>query len=207
MENTTVTKFEQSTAVQNYAITCQSIGWDVTPEESVWWAKVAFAGITDFLNIVKHKDSPKVVLIQDLKGNRIAYAAVQWIPAEEENEAATGNWTYFWSFDCDSIPEDAVIYTVDQQNVQTIIRDRGYDLCKMTMHDLTYISQLAVYTFSAIKDALDQQDVQEGDSWTVELEGYFEASVEVHDGVKEFSFLPKGEMKTLIKDDAGSENK
>lgn len=205
MENTTVTKFEQSTAVQNYAITCQSIGWDVTPEESVWWAKVAIAGITDFLNIVKHKDSPKVVLIQDLKGNRIAYAAVQWIPAEEENEAATGNWTYFWSFDCDSIPEGAEVSTLDQEKVQQVISNRAYDMCKMSIATPSYISQLTIFLFNIIRDTLDQQAVEEGHTWVLELDGYFEAAVEVVNGEKQFSILPKGEMKTLIKDDAGNE--
>lgn len=205
MENTTVTKFEQSTAVQNYAITCQSIGWDVTPEESVWWAKVTFAGITDFLNIVKHKDSPKVVLIQDLKGNRIAYAAVQWIPAEEENEAATGNWTYFWSFDCDSIPEGAEVSTLDQEKVQQVISNRAYDMCKMSIATPSYISQLTIFLFNIIRDTLDQQAVEEGHTWVLELDGYFEAAVEVVNGEKQFSILPKGEMKTLIKDDAGNE--
>ena len=205
MENTTVTKFEQSTAVQNYAITCKSIGWDVTPEESVWWAKVSFAGITDFLNIVKHKDSPKVVLIQDLKGNRIAYAAVQWIPAEEENEAATGNWTYFWSFDCDSIPEGAEVSTLDQEKVQQVISNRAYDMCKMSIATPSYISQLTIFLFNIIRDTLDQQAVEEGHTWVLELDGYFEAAVEVVNGEKQFSILPKGEMKTLIKDDAGNE--
>lgn len=201
----TITPLKESMIPQNLSTQFATIKWDLSPDDCIWFAKTAVAGITDCLNMFKNKQTPVVVLVQDLKGNRIVYACVQYIPADDASEVSEGNWAYFWSFDCDSIPEDAVIYTVDQQNVQTIIRDRGYDLCKMTMHDLTYISQLAVYTFSAIKDALDQQDVQEGDSWTVELEGYFEASVEVHNGVKEFSFLPKGEMKTLIKDDAGSE--
>ena len=191
--------------MQNYAITCQSIGWDVTPEESVWWAKVTFAGITDFLNIVKHKDSPKVVLIQDLKGNRIAYAAVQWIPAEEENEAATGNWTYFWSFDCDSIPEGAEVSTLDQEKVQQVISNRAYDMCKMSIATPSYISQLTIFLFNIIRDTLDQQAVEEGHTWVLLIYGFFIVAVEVVNGEKQFSILPKGEMKTLIKDDAGNE--
>lgn len=199
------TQLKESTIPQSLSAKFASIKWDLSPEDCIWFIKTAVAGITDCLNMFKNKQAPTAVLVQDLKGNKIIYACVQFIPADDASETSDGNWTYFWSYDCDSIPEDAIVYTVDQQNVQTIIRDRGYDLCKMTMHDLTFISQLAVYSFDLIKDALDQQDVQEGDSWTVELEGFFEASVEVHDGVKEFSFMPKGEMKTLIKDDAGSE--
>ena len=204
-EITMATSLRESTIPQNLSAKFASINWDLNPEDCIWYCKTAVAGITDCLNIFKTKSAPTVVLVQDLKGNKIIYACVQFIPADDASETSDGNWTYYWSFDCDSIPENANIYTIDQTNVQTIIRDRGYDLCKLTMHDLTYISQLSVYTFGLIKDTLDQQDVQEGESWTVELEGYFEASVEVKNGVKEFSFLPKGEMKTLIKDDAGSE--
>ena len=200
-----VTQVKESTLLQSLSAKFATIKWALNEQDCMWWLKTVVSGITDCLNMFKNKQQPVVVLVQDLKGNRIIYACVQFVPADDASEASEGNWTYYWSYDCDSIPEDAVVYTIDQTNVQQIIKDRGYDLCKMIFNDLTYISQLAVYTFDLIKDTLDQQDVQEGDSWTLELEGYFEASVEVHDGVKEFSFMPKGEMKTLIKDDAGSE--
>lgn len=205
MENVTVSKFEQSTAAQNYSLTCQSIGWDVTTEEATWFAKILMAGITDFLNIVKHKDSPKAVLVQDLKGNRLAFACVQWIPAEEENESATGNWTYFWSFNCDDIPENAEVYTLDQERVQEVITKRSYEMCKMSFGTPSFISQLAVFLMNILRDTLDQQAVEEGHTWVIELDGFFEAAVEVINGEKQYSILPKGEMKTLIKDDAGNE--
>lgn len=201
----TVTKFQNSTALQNFSIVGQSIGWELTPEDGIWWAKVMFAGITDFLNIVKHKSSPKVCVIQDLKGNRLAFACVEWINAEEENEAATGNWTYYWSFDCNEIPESAEVYTIDQEKVQSVISNRAYDLVKMVIISPSFISQLCVFMINVIKDTLDQQAVEEGHCWTLELDGYFEASVEVVNGEKQFSILPKGEMKTLIKDDSANE--
>ena len=59
--------------------------------------------------------------------------------------------------------------------------------------------------FNIIKDTRDQQAVEEGHTWVLELDGYFEAAVEVVNGEKEFSILPKGEMKTLIKSDAANE--
>lgn len=204
-ENVKVTKFNESTVPQNFSLLAKSNGWDINTEETEWWAKVVFSGITDFLNLVKAKDTPKAVLIQDLKGNRIVVATVQWIPAEDENETATGNWTYFWSFDCDNIAEGTTVYTLDQESVQSVISKRGYDMCKMSFATTSVISQLAVYLFNLIKDTLDQQAVEENSTWVLELDGYFEASVEVVNGNKEFAILPAGEMKTLIKDDAGNE--
>lgn len=200
-----VTKLEHSTVPQNYSTLCASIGWELTPDDTLFWFKSAFAGITDALNILKNKTNPVAILIQDLKGNKVVYACVQYIPSEDASEASAGNWTYFWSWDCDDIAEDTVIYTIDQEQIQKIISNRAYDLYKISMTSLSFVSQLTVYMFNVLYDALDQQAVEEGGSWTIELDGFFEASVEVVEGKKEFSLLPKGEMKTLIKDDAGSE--
>lgn len=203
------TQLKESTIPQNLSVQFGSIGWDVVPDDSIWLVRTLITGITDALNMFKNKSNPVVILVQDLKGNRVVYACVQFIPADSEDETSEGNWSYYWSYDCenDDIPENATVYTIDQQSVQKIIADRAYNLCKMTFPDMTYISQLAVYVFRCIKDTLDQQDVHEGESWTVEQEGVFEASVEVKKGVKEFSLLPKGELKMLIKDDAAIESK
>lgn len=203
MEN--ITKIEQSTIPQNYGTMCGTIGWDVTPDDSIWFMKTLMAGVTDCLNTLKNKSVPVVVMIQDLKGNKIIFACAQYIQADDDTEAAAGNWTYFWSWNMEDIPEGATMYTIDQTQIQEVILKRGYDLCKMTMPALSYISTLSVYMFNIIRDTLDQQAVEEGGTWTVELDGYFESSVEVQNGEKIFSFLPKGEMKMLIKDDAGNE--
>jgi hypothetical protein len=101
----------------------------------------------------------------------------------------------------DDIPENATIYTCDQSQIQEVISRRGWDMVRMSFSSLSNISTLAVYIFNIIHDSLDQQDVAEGDSYTIELDGFFDATVEVANGVKSFAFLPKGEMKMLIKSD------
>lgn len=201
-----VTKLEQSTIPQNYSTLCASIGWELTPDDTLFWFKSAFAGITDALNILKNKTTPVAILIQDLKGNKIACACVQYDLSEDAGDSPAGTWTCTWSWDSDDITEDTVIYTIDQEQIQKIISNRAYELYKISMTSLSFVSQLTVYMFNVIHDALDQQAVEEGESWTIELDGFFDATVEVVDGKKEFSLLPKGEMKTLIKDDANNEN-
>ena len=200
-----VTKIEQSDVVSNFVQLGDSVGWNLTHDECVVWMKVAVAGITDAVNQFKSKEYPVVVLVQDLKGNKIIFACSQYIKADDEDETAQGSWTYFWSYDMADIPEDAKIYTLDQDFVQQIIAKRGHDMVNMVMTNLPFVAQLCVYMFNLIKDALDQKAVEDGSSLTFRLDGYFEASVEVNNGVKKFSFMPMGEMKMLIKDDAASE--
>lgn len=201
----TVTKLEQSNALANFITLGKSIGWDMSLEDCLVWMKVATAGITDALNTFKSKDVPVVVLVQDLKGNRIIFACVQYIKADDDSESAQGSWTYFWSFNMDDIPENATIYTLDQEFIQKVIATRGHEMVNMVMTNLPFVAQLTVYMFNILRDTLDQQVVEEGDTKTLELDGYFDMSVELKKGVKVFSFLPKGEMKMLIKDDAVSE--
>ena len=105
----------------------------------------------------------------------------------------------------DDIPEGAQEYTIDQEFVQRTIATRGHEMVNMVMTNLPFVAQLTVYMFNIIKDTLDQKAVEEGQTITLELDGYFEASVEVVNKEKKFSFLPKGEMKQLIKDDSVSE--
>ena len=196
-----VLTLDQTPIPQNYRTICETIGWEVTPEDCIHWAKTIVAGVSDALGQHKDKNAPVVIVIQDLKGNKIIYACVKYIKAEDD-EAAEGNWTYYWSWDVSSIPEDAIIHTLDQDKVREIVSRRGHDICRITLTDMTFVSQLSIFFFNLLHDYLDHQAVEEAQTFTVELEGYFEASVEVINGKKNYSFLPKGEMKTLIKDDS-----
>ena len=203
---TTTTNVKESNVLQNFALLCGSnAGWALTQEDSEWYFKTAVAGITDAVNILKNKSVPVAVMIQDLKGNKIIFACVEWVEADDSDEAATGNWTYFWSWDMADLPENATVYTIDQKQVLEIILNRGYNLCNMAVPSLSNLAQLAVYMFNLLHDTLDQEAVEEGHEWVLDFEGYFEAAVQVEAGKKTYSFTPKGEMKMLIKDDTAGE--
>ena len=199
------TKLEQSTALQTMSTVCKTIGWDVSIKDALWWYKVSVSGITDCLNTLKNKSVPVAVLVQDLKGNKIIAAYVQYVPAEDNSDSAAGSWVYAWTWDMNDIPEDTTVYTVDQQQIQDMIIERGYNMCNLTMATRSFVSQLCVYAFNILHDTLDQQAVAENETWEIELDGYFVASVTVESGQKVYSFVPKGEMKMLIKDDSVSE--
>lgn len=204
METTTI-KVQETNLYNNFSAVCKAANFEMDQIMSDCWVKVAVAGITDALNIMKNKQSPVAIIVQDLKGNKIIAAVVEWIAADDATEAALGNWSYYWTWDVDSIPADAVTYTTDQAQIIKIILDRGYNMYAMVCPNTSYLSQLVVYLFNLIKDMLDQEAVEEGHEWVAELDGYFEASVIVEGGVKTFAFMPKGEMKMLIKDDTAAE--
>ena len=176
------------------------LNWDLSLSECEMIAKTMFNGITDYLNITKNKDTPIVVLIQDTKGEKIAFACVEY-DKSEDNEASDGSWTYFWSYNMSDIPEGATVYVIDQEPVQRVIAKRGHNMCYMVVGVLNFLSTLCCITFSIVHDTLDQQDVAEGDEYTIELPGFFEASVSIENGEKAFSITPKEEMKVLIKSD------
>lgn len=179
------------------------IGWDMTPTEADSLAKITFNGITDYLALSKNKAVPQAVVIQDIKGNNICFACVQYVPSEDGD--ADGSWEYFWSYDLEDIPENATVYTIDNESVLKVIAKRGHNMCRMVVGVLNYISIATVIIMNAVKDTLDQQNVTNGEHFTIELPGYFEASVAVENGEKVFSISPKAEMKVLIKDDSQTE--
>lgn len=199
MSNIVTSKLKETKYAENMNTMCGALSWSVAEDEALDWAKCIVAGIMDVLNEKKSKAQPQAVLVQDLKGNKIIYACVEYIP--KESEEGTGSWSCYWSWDCESIPENAVVHTLEKADVQTIIRKRGGEICGLVLADKANTITMAVYFFNIIRDMLDQQAVEDGGSWTIEEDGYFEATVEVVDGVKQYSFTPKGEMKMLIKAD------
>lgn len=180
------------------------IGWDLTPTEADMLTKISFNGITDYLALTKNKGIPQVVLVQDIKGNNIAFGCAQYAQAEDNENEEDGSWEYFWSFNTEDIPENAAIYTIDNEAVQKVIAKRGHNMCRMVVGVLNYLSIITVIIMNAVHDTLDQQNVANGESFTLDLPGFYEASVAVENGEKVFSIAPKEEMKVLIKDDTAT---
>lgn len=200
-----VVEMKETQVYQTIITETSLIGWDLTPTEVDMLVKITFNGITDFLSLSKNKSVPQVVLVQDIKGNNIAFGCVSYDKAEDSDDEADGSWEYFWSFNTDDIPENATVYTIDNESVQKIIAKRGHNMCRMVVGVLNYLSIATVIILNAVRDTLDQQNVVNGETFTIDLPGFYEASVTVENGEKVFSILPKEEMKVLIKDDQSLE--
>lgn len=213
MSETTKVTLTESSILQNFSLQCKNNSLDVSPDEGEWFVKALLAGVTEFLNLAKSKTSPKTVAVSDLKGNLIAAATVQYVEGED-SESATGSWNYSWTFDPTALPvnEDGTFkgdkYQITDNQVIEVITRVGYDLARMAFTSPTFVSQMACYFFKIVSDTLDQNaPAVEGADWTVEMPGYFEATVQIEDGKKNFTFEPSAELKTKIKDDSASELK
>lgn len=198
-----VVEMKETQMYQTIVTESATIGWDVTLTEADLLTKIAFNGITDYLALGKNKTIPQVVMVQDIKGNNICFGCVQYVPAEDD--ADEGSWEYFWSFDTTEIPDNAAVYPIDDESVLKVIARRGLNMARMTTPTLNYIAIMTVMAMNAVHDTLDQQNVANGEQFTLDLPGFFEASVAVENGEKVFSISPKEEMKVLIKDDSKTE--
>lgn len=196
-----IIEMKETQVYQSVSTEAVLIGWDLSLTEIDSITKIIFNGITDYLALGKNKTVPQVVLVQDIKGNNIAFGCVRYCESDSE-EDGEGSWEYFWSFNTEDIPENATVYTIDNEAVLKVIARRGHNMCKMVVGVLNYLSIATVLIMNAIHDTLDQQNVANGETFTLDLPGYFEASVSVENGEKVFSITPKEEMKVLIKDDS-----
>lgn len=199
-----VVEMKETQMYQSVITEAGLIGWDLTLTEVDMLTKITFNGITDYLSLSKNKDVPQVVLVQDIKGNNIAFGCVHYDRAEGDEEA-DGSWEYFWSFNTEDIPENATVYTIDNEAVLKVIAKRGHNMARLTLGVLNYLAIITVIIINAVRDTLDQQNLANEESFTLDLPGFYEATVTVENGEKVFSILPKEEMKVLIKDDQAIE--
>lgn len=195
-------KLIESTIPQNFAMSLKGqIGTECDNEEAVKFIEVVVAGASDFLAITKTKDAKTALLIEDLKGNLIAAAVVEY--QENEEEDAQGNWNYYWTFDPEDV-KDAKTYNVSQAQVQSLFIKRAASMHHMKINNQSTIARMVALVGSVISDYLDQ-NAKAGEVVEIEHEGFFEAKAQVEGDVVIKSFLPAGEMKTIIKDDAATE--
>ncbi len=196
-----VVKLNESTVVDNVSIKLKSFGLALDAQDIVRVAEVTVAATSDFLKMVKSKEKPVALVFNDLKGNLIVAAVVEYNEAVEDD--AQGNWNYYWTFNADKL-EGATQYLITDTQIHPIFQTRGFEMYRFRFISDSYIPQIGVAIMESIKECLDT-NASETDEFVIEHEGFFKASVTVEDGEKVMSFLPDGEMKTLIKDDAATE--
>lgn len=158
--------------------------------------QVLFSGSADFLREVKTKDHQTALCVIDLKGNLLNAFVTEYTEGEDGNP---GNWDLYCTSNEDDI-KDAIKYTFNDSNIKPIFNKRAFDDYRMKFQSEEFLPQLAIKFTSMLLDFLDQ-NATEGETFTVEEEGYFLATVDIVNGEKVKSIQPAGAIKRLIKDD------
>lgn len=191
----------ESSIGNNYAqrLAEQSIRW--TPSDTDLIYKTLFRATSEYLGIIKSKERPVALVIEDLKGN-LKMAGVVTYHKNEDQEDMPGNWSYEFILDKEEFEEreiTSVVKYVDssfQRVLSDVARTNGFEFKKVEL-----ACTLVEEAITVLLNWLDVNCKESGEVETVELEGYFEASVALENGEKVKSIVPDGEMKTLVKGD------
>lgn len=194
-------KLAESTLVENFIVEAKASGSLLEPTDVVRVIEIVVAGTTDFMSMVKSKEDRVALTFENIKGDMILAAVVEY--NDNEDGEGQGNWNYYWTFDPKDI-EGARIYKISATQVHTVIAKRGYEMYKIKFATPNLIEEYANLFATLIREFLET-NAKDGEEFTVEHEGYFVATAAVEDGVVEKSFLPDGAMKRLIKDDEATE--
>lgn len=194
-------KLAESTLIENFIVEAKALGTLLEPTDVLRVVETVVAGTTDFLSAVKTKEDGGVLTFDNIKGEMIMAAVVEY--NDNADGDGQGNWNYYWTFDPKDI-EGKRRYQISATQVHTIIAKRGYELCRIRFATPNLITDYSVLFATLIREFLET-NVKDGEEFVVEHEGYFLATAAVEDGVVEKSFLPDGAMKRLIKDDAATE--
>lgn len=194
-------KFADNNLVENFIVEAKNIGTLLEPTDILRITETIIAGTTDFLAQVKTKDGGVALTFDNVKGEMIMAAIVEY--NNNADGDGQGNWNYYFTFDPKDI-EGKRCYQISLSQVHTVIAKRGYELCRIRFASPNLITEYSVIFASLIRESLET-NAKDGEEFVIEHEGYFLASSVVEDGVVEKSFLPDGAMKRLIKDDAATE--
>ena len=163
---------------------------------------VLFTGTANLLNDVKTKDHPVAYVINNVNGNFLGAAVVQYF--ENNDTDNPGNWSLIWTFNESDIPENAMKMSLADVQTHSYFRMVAGEKHNCQFKTTATCVDLMSYALVQLHKWLDE-NAKEDMVESIELDGVFTARVGVEDGVKVFSIEPHGEIKNLIKDDAAIE--
>ena len=194
-------KLAESTLLENFIVEAKNIGTLLEPTDVLRIVETIIAGTSDFLAQVKSKEAGVALTFDNVKGEMIMAAIVEY--NDNANGDNQGNWNYYFTFNPKDV-EDKRRYQISLTQVHSVIARRGYELCRIRFASPNLITDYSVIFANLMREFLETNAI-DGEEFVVEHDGYFLATSAVEDGVVEKSFLPDGAMKRLIKDDAVTE--
>lgn len=159
-------------------------------------ADVTFTAVSNLLKALKETNCPAVFVFDELNGDVIAAAIVEYHEAEDKSQP--GNWSYVWTFDKADIPEGAKIYTISNQMTHPYFVSTAGSKYHFGYETDSYIAIIHNCFLKVLKKYLDDNATE---GITIELDGIFQARAAVEDGEIVKSIEVVGETKALIKSD------
>lgn len=176
--------------------------FDLAEEHTDKIADVLFTGVSEALNLLKSKDHPTSFEFYGTDDKFVAGAVCQYF--ENEDPEKPGNWSLVWTFDESDIPDNAVRFSLKNEQTHSHFRGAAGEKFGIRFKYPEAIISTLTYLLQEIHKWLDQ-NAEEGKEVTIEQDGIFQARVAVENGEKVFAIEPAGEIKMLIKDDAAIE--
>lgn len=165
-------------------------------------ATVVFEAVSKCLHDVKVKEYATAFLFEDLSGDMIACAVVQY--HENADKTQPGNWSYIWSFDRADIPDGSRTIKITDTQAQTYFASVAGTRFKMGFETAAGLVESANYLLKVINRYLED-NVTKDKEVAIELDGVFEARAKFENGDLVKSIEPIGEMKAIAKGDANIE--
>lgn len=193
-------KLGETTIPANYhtMVLDQSQGHDTVGEEFVEPIyKFITQALADAAKQFREKDKPAAIVIIDMKGNILFGVKIEFIPGENEE---SGSWNTIWSFNPEDF-EDCKKYQSESAMVAPIFVNRAVSHHLHLYSDYTTAYILERTAIEVLRQWLDANASTEG-TVSVGIENFFEATVDVVDGIKIFNFIPTEEITNIAKSDA-----
>lgn len=194
-------KFSESTMVENFIVEAKAMGILFEPTDVIRIVDTIIAGTADFLALVKSKDDAVALTFDNVKGDMIMAAIVEY--NDNADGEGQGNWNFYFTFNPKDL-EGKKRYSSSTTQIHSVFAKRAMEMYRMKFTSASFITDCSIIFASLIREFLDT-NAKDGEEFSVEHEGYFLATSAVEDGVVEKSLLPDGAMKRLIKDDKATE--
>lgn len=177
---------------------------DIAPQHIDKMYDVLFTGTAQLLAHTKSMEKPTAFVIDKLNNDFVAACIVQYF--ENEDKANPGNWNMVWTFNEESVPEDALVIKLSDTRTHSYFIGVAGEKFGIRFIDSGSLSNTLTFALSQLKKWLDE-NAKEGETVSLECVGLFQARVGVEGGEKVFSIEADGEIKNIIKDDAAIEKK
>ena len=156
--------------------------------------------IGSFLGSIKDKENPTAVTIDNARDELELGAIVKYFPGEEGSK---GSWALEFTFDSADLA-DAKIISFNSGNIDQFLRSIAGTTYGLQFNTTSGLRQSIIAFAQNIKKWLDA-NASETEKNTLELPGFFKASVKIVNGEKEFGFEAAEEISQKVKFDAGEE--